>query len=74
MMDYITIPVEKLSPDTFTRLVEDFVCREGTDYGHNDYSMSDKVTQVKAQIQRGHALIVFDPNSSSCSIVKKDQI
>ena len=63
------IPYHKLDPETLSNLVEEFVSREGTDYGHEEYSLRDKVTQVERQLRNGQAQIVFDPDTQSCHIV-----
>jgi hypothetical protein len=49
-------------------VIESFVLREGTDYGEREYSLEQKVTQVRAQLERGQARIVFDPESSTLTI------
>jgi len=58
-----------LSPEALRGLVEAFVMREGTDYGHADRSLEGKVEQVLRQLERGEARIVFDLESESASIV-----
>lgn len=42
--------------------------REGTDYGEREYSLDQKVSQVRAQIERGQARILFDPHTSTVTI------
>ena len=49
-------------------MIESFVLREGTDYGEREYSLEQKVAQVHAQLERGQARIVFDPESNSVTI------
>lgn len=63
------IPFERLAPETLDNLIEEFVSREGTDYGHRDYSLADKVKQVRRQLQDGRARIVYDADTQSCHIV-----
>ncbi len=58
-----------LSPDALRGLVEEFVSREGTDYGHADRSLESKVAAVFRQLESGEARIVFDLASESASIV-----
>ena len=62
------IPHTALAPDTLRNLVEEFVTREGTDYGGRIYSLSDKVAQVLRQLEQGTAVIVYDSNSDTCHI------
>jgi hypothetical protein len=63
------IPHRQISPDTLYSLVEEFVTRSGTDYGEHEISLSQKVEQVMDQLDIGHAVIVFDPASETCSIL-----
>ena len=63
------IPREQLKPDVLRGILEEFVSREGTDYGHHDVSLEEKIAQVLRQIERGQAEIVFDPASETCDIV-----
>jgi uncharacterized protein YheU (UPF0270 family) len=47
--------------------------REGTDYGHSDYSLSDKVADVERLLKQGKAVIIFDPKTESCDLLTKHQ-
>jgi uncharacterized protein YheU (UPF0270 family) len=49
-------------------VIESFVLREGTDYGERECSLEQKVAQVRAQLERGQARILFDPESSTVTI------
>lgn len=60
---------DQLSPDVLRGLVEEYVSREGTDYGHGEWSLEEKVRQVLQQLERGEARIVFDLERESASIV-----
>lgn len=49
-------------------MIESFVLREGTDYGEREYSLEQKVAQVRAQLERGQARILFDPESGTVTL------
>lgn len=67
------IPYEKLSKDALRGLVEEFVTREGTDYGHGCRSLEDKVKSVMRQLELKEAVVVFDAETGTANIVlKKD--
>jgi uncharacterized protein YheU (UPF0270 family) len=68
------IPHTALAPDTLRNLIEEFVTREGTDYGEREYSLDDKVRQVERQLAQGRVVIVYDPQSQSCHILPQDQV
>jgi len=73
--DILIIPHEKLKPDTLNALVEEFVTREGTDYGESEVLLQQKIDQIMNQLKSGKALVVFDPSLQTCNIVlKKDLI
>ena len=65
----VEIPFDRLSADAVDRLVEEFVSRAGTDYGEVERSLESKRDQVLAQLRRGEATILFDPESESANIV-----
>ena len=43
--------------------------REGTDYGEREISLEQKVAQVRMQLERGQARILFDPESNTITLV-----
>lgn len=65
------IPHEQISADALQGLIEEFITRDGTDYGETEVSLTQKVEQVKRQLARGDIVIVFDPASESVSILTK---
>ncbi|MGE0484600.1 MAG: YheU family protein [Gammaproteobacteria bacterium] len=62
------VPWQELSPAALRGVIEAFVLREGTDYGAVEAGFEDKVVAVRDQIERGDALILFDPASRSVEI------
>jgi uncharacterized protein len=65
----VEVPYSEMSAELLNAVIESFVLREGTDYGERESSLEDKVARVMAQLKRGEAKIVFDPESSSVTIV-----
>jgi uncharacterized protein YheU (UPF0270 family) len=68
------IPINELSPDALSNLIEGFVLREGTEYGEADCSLADKVEQVHAQLTSGEALLVYSELHETVNIIPKDQL
>jgi uncharacterized protein YheU (UPF0270 family) len=68
------IPYQQLDTDTLERLIEHFVLQEGTDYGEEERSLSEKVEDVRAQLKDGSAVIVFSELHESVHIVPADQV
>ena len=70
----IIVPHTELSADALEGVIQSFVLREGTDYGERDVSFDTKVMQVRRQLERREAEIVFDQNTESITIVvRKDR-
>jgi uncharacterized protein len=65
----IPIPHAELSAEALRGVIESFVLREGTDYGEREHSLEQKVAQVRAQLERGQARILFDPESNTVTLV-----
>jgi uncharacterized protein len=64
----VKVPTHALSPQALRGLVEAFVLREGTDYGHRDYSLEEKFAAVERQIAAGTAAVWFDPATGTVDI------
>ena len=60
---------DQLSPRALRGLVEEFVTRDGTDYGAVERSVEDKIARVEAQLASGEVRLVFDPETESANIV-----
>lgn len=70
----VKIPLGALSSEALAGVVEEFVMREGTDYGHRDYTLDEKRTRVMRALETGAAIITFEPDSGSTSIVMSDDL
>jgi uncharacterized protein YheU (UPF0270 family) len=62
------IPHTSLSQSALRAVIEEFVSREGTDYGC-EVSLDAKVQSVMRQLEQGRVCVVFDTQSESCDIV-----
>ncbi len=67
----VEVPHTALSPAALQGLVESFVLREGTDYGDREFTHEQKVAQVIAQLERGEARIVYDPETESVTLLAR---
>ena len=68
----VELPPEALAPATLRAVLEAFVLREGTDYGAVERSLDEKVADVRRQLARGEARLVFDPGTGSVTLVPAD--
>ena len=53
------IPIEQVSTETLNSIIESYVLKEGTDYGEQEKSLSDKVNEIKAQLKIGTVVLVY---------------
>lgn len=72
--EYTPIPYDQLSKDALHGVIEEFINREGTDYGLQEWSLEEKREQVLSLLRIGEANIVFDHQSQSVSILHKTQL
>jgi uncharacterized protein YheU (UPF0270 family) len=64
----VEVPHAELAPETLRAVIESFVLREGTDYGERDATFESKVADVRRQLERREAVIVYDPVTDSVDI------
>ncbi|MFK0572666.1 YheU family protein [Endozoicomonas sp.] len=65
------IPYHMIAPETLSRLIEEFVSRDGTDNGY-DESLAKRVKKVMARLKSGDMVIVFDQESQTPNILPKE--
>jgi uncharacterized protein YheU (UPF0270 family) len=70
----VRIPHQALDPDTLRNLVEEYVTREGTDYGERLYSLDDKVAQVLKQLEQGKVVLLYDPDTATCQLEVRERV
>ncbi|UJF19210.1 YheU family protein [Vibrio sp. SS-MA-C1-2] len=68
------IPWQNIQPETLENIIEQYVLREGTDYGENEISLKDKVSQVKNQLKSGEAIIIFSELHQEINIKPKSEL
>jgi hypothetical protein len=65
------IPASELSGDAVSAIIEEFITREGTEYGAQEYSLADKTEHVKRQLEKGEIYIDYDVDSQTCQLVSR---
>ncbi len=68
-MTAVKITHTQLTHEALHGLIEEFVTRDGTDYGEVEISLETKVAQILAQLDSGKAVIVFDQESQTPTIL-----
>ncbi|MEZ4754807.1 MAG: YheU family protein [Bdellovibrionota bacterium] len=64
------IPYNKLAPDILNGVMDDFILREGTDYGSEEFTLDQKRERVLKQLKSGKAQIIWDPETETATIVQ----
>lgn len=72
--NFVVVPLEKLSEEALTGLINEFILREGTDYGQREFTLAEKHRQIRKQLSAGKIVIVFDPTEESASIVRMEEL
>ncbi len=65
----IEIMPEHISAEALHGIIENFILREGTDYGLNEVSYDKKAEQIRRQIDRGELKIIFDQSTETVSLL-----
>ena len=65
----VQVPYTRIAPELLRRLAEEFVTRDGTDYGAAEQTLETKVADVMRQLARGDAAVVYDPDTETTNIV-----
>ena len=64
------IPYTELSEQALNAIIEEFVTREGTEYGEADVPLATKVEQVRAQLAKGEIGLNYDPEAQTCQLYR----
>ena len=67
------IPVDALSSDVLVAIIEEFILREGTEYGAEEVSLQDKIAQVKHQLAQGDIVLVYSELHETVNLLPKAQ-
>jgi len=67
------IPYQSLPEKTLTAIIESFVLTEGTEYGKEDIDLSNKIAQVKQQLVKNLAVLVFSELHQTVNILPAEQ-
>ncbi|MCP4502000.1 MAG: YheU family protein [Deltaproteobacteria bacterium] len=67
------VPPNALLPDVLTRLLEEYITREGTFVGEGDEaSLPEDVAHLKTQLKKGEICITYDEETETVSLVSKE--
>ena len=66
---FVDVDYRALSQEALRGLIEEFITREGTEYGLREVSLDEKVEAVERQLARGEAKVIFDCVDECANIV-----
>jgi len=66
------IPVNKLSTEALQGVIEEYISRDGTDYGDIEVSLATKFRQVKDKLENGFVVLIFDDETATTNIFLRD--
>ena len=66
------IPVNRLNPKALQGVIEEFISRDGTDYGEIEISPEANFRQVKHKLENGLAVLIFDDETETTNIFLAD--
>ena len=69
--DGVVVPWRDLSDAALRGVIEEFVTREGTEYGYEDVPLDRKVDDVRRQLERGDVLVLWNAKTETVSIVTR---
>ncbi|MBW2232389.1 MAG: YheU family protein [Deltaproteobacteria bacterium] len=70
----VEVPYAELAPETLRNLAEEFVTRDGTDYGAVEKTLGEKVERLMRQLASGDAHIFFDSETETINIVARREL
>ena len=62
------IPIDRLSPEALQGIIEEFISREGTDYGNWEVSWDTMFHRVKHKLETGLAVLLYDDETETTNI------
>ncbi|MBW2520664.1 MAG: YheU family protein [Deltaproteobacteria bacterium] len=65
----VDVPYDQIDPETLRNMIQEFVTRDGADWGEPGCALEDKIAQVMKQLKNKQVKVVFDLNSKTANIV-----
>jgi len=65
----VDIPCDQIDSETLRNMIQEFVTRDGSDWGDPGGTLEDKIAQVLKQLKNRQVKVVFDLKSETANIV-----
>jgi uncharacterized protein YheU (UPF0270 family) len=66
------IPINRLSREARRGVIEEFISRDGTDYGEKEALPERSFSQVKYELEKRLAILVYDNETQTTNILPAD--
>ncbi|WOH36895.1 YheU family protein [Thalassotalea fonticola] len=67
------IDINQISSEALNAIIEDYIFREGTDYGEFECSLDEKKQQIKAQLASKQIVLVYSELHETVNILPFEQ-
>lgn len=71
---FVLVPRNALSSEALEGLVDEYILREGTDYGHGDKTMEQKRQSLFKQLDAKSVCIVFSTATENCTLMTANDL
>ena len=68
------IPYQQLDEITLNNLIEQYILREGTDYGEVEFSLQEKTQQILLQIKNKDIHIIYSELEESVTLISNHEL
>jgi uncharacterized protein YheU (UPF0270 family) len=68
------VPIESISCEALEGLVEEFVTRDGTDYGYDETPLVLRVEQVKRKLKNKEIVVLFNEATEEVNLVLSERL
>jgi uncharacterized protein YheU (UPF0270 family) len=65
----VEVPYKQLDPDTLRNVIQEFVTRDGADWGEVGGTLEEKIDLVMQQLRKKKVKVVFEMKSQTANIV-----
>lgn len=71
-MNVVEVPWREVSDAALAGVIEEFVTRDGTDYGLVETGLEARVAAVRRQLAAGEVLLYFDADTATCQLLRRE--
>lgn len=68
------VPIESISADALEGMIEEFVTRDGTDYGYDETPLALRVEQVKKKLKNKEIVVLFNEATDEVNLVLSERL